>query len=251
MKIVVFGPRRRVGALVGETVVDLHLAVAAHLARTGDETAPYAMATALCPPDLQHFIEGGRRALDAAGEALGDAAERPDAPGALGETVVHPLSDVRVHAPLPSPGVRILNAGGNYRDHVTKALRNSASNPSISDEELLAGFRSRGNMHFLKSTRTVVASGTPVMFPDRTRLFDYEGEVVVVLGRAGRDIPAEDIASYVWGYTLQNDLSIREMPNMMNFGHYKNFDLKQAKGSGCELPASRKFVVLQGFLSMW
>ncbi len=49
-----------------------------------------------------------------------------------------------------------------------------------------------------------------VPYPKHATYFDYEGEVVIVLGKRGADIKADRIAEYVWGVTLGNDWSIRD-----------------------------------------
>ena len=90
MKIVVFGPDQRVGALRGELVVDLSLAYAKFLKERQNERHPTRLAAALVPSDLAMFIDGGARTLEHAEAALdhlfGDTHDRL---GANGETLVH------------------------------------------------------------------------------------------------------------------------------------------------------------------
>jgi len=116
MKIVVFGPEKRVGALRGDQVVDLSLAYAKLLKERHDEQHPTMLAAALVPSDLAMFIDGGRRTLDCAAAALDHLfGDTHDLLGAHGETIVHAVSEVRLHAPRPS-GARIACAGGNFAD---------------------------------------------------------------------------------------------------------------------------------------
>jgi hypothetical protein len=70
MKIVVFGPFKRTGALHGESVVDLSRAYAKHLQERTVEPNPLEMADVVVPSNLVRLIEGGPRALDAAQQAL-------------------------------------------------------------------------------------------------------------------------------------------------------------------------------------
>jgi len=70
MKIVVFGPHKRTGALHGGNVVDLSYACAKYLRERADEPGPLEMAEALVPSDLARLIEGGPRALENAQNAL-------------------------------------------------------------------------------------------------------------------------------------------------------------------------------------
>ena len=97
MKIVVFGPDRRVGALRGDEVIDLSLAYAKYLKEREDARQPALLAAALVPSDLAIFIEGGTRTLDYAQAALDHLfGDTLDLLGANGETVVHRASEVRL-----------------------------------------------------------------------------------------------------------------------------------------------------------
>ena len=66
MKIVVFGPERRVGVLRGNQVVDLSLAYAKYLKERQSERQPTRLAAVMVPSDLARFIEGGQRTLELA-----------------------------------------------------------------------------------------------------------------------------------------------------------------------------------------
>src|SRR5262249_38328865 len=117
MKIVVFGPRKRTGALHGGSVIDLSYAYAKYLRERTNEPSPIEMADVVGPSNLARFIEGGPRAMDAAQTALdyllGQAEERL---GPRGESVVYEATEVRLHAPRPD-NARIACAGGNFADH--------------------------------------------------------------------------------------------------------------------------------------
>src|SRR3954464_9829466 len=103
MKIVVFGPGRRVGALRGEQVIDLSLAYAKLLKERQNARHPTQLASALVPSDLAMFIDGGDNTLECAQAALDHLfGDTHDLLGANGEALVHPASDVRLHAPRPN-----------------------------------------------------------------------------------------------------------------------------------------------------
>jgi len=70
MKIVIFGPEKRVGALHGEHVVDLSLAFTKFVKERQDERQPTLLAAAMVPSDLALFIEGGARTLGHAETAV-------------------------------------------------------------------------------------------------------------------------------------------------------------------------------------
>src|SRR5258708_32406297 len=100
MKIVVYGPERRTGALRDGMIVDLCGAYAKYAWEKDGEPRAVALAEALVPADLARFIDGGGRALDSAEKAVEylvrDAQDLRDRRRAL---LVHPLSETR----LPTP----------------------------------------------------------------------------------------------------------------------------------------------------
>ena len=193
MKIVVFGDQRRVGALVGEDVLDL-----------GQR-------------DLRSFIEGGQRALDSALQLLSDSA-----------TPRVPLDTVKLHAPWAER--RIACMGGNFADHLA-GMESGDPPPSLA--EITQKTRERGQWGFWKVSHFVSGRDEDIAYPRRTEYFDYEGEVAIVIGRQGKDIPASRIADYVWGVTLFNDWSIRDGmggPTPLNYNVAKNFDGSTSMG---------------------
>ena len=118
MKFVVFGPDRRVGIIHDDAlVVDVSLACAKLLHERDGEPRATELAAVLAPPDLARYIERGEAALDVARDSLAHLFERAgDRAGPRGETIVHDLSSVRLHAPRPA-AARIACAGGNFADH--------------------------------------------------------------------------------------------------------------------------------------
>ena len=231
MKIVVFGPDRRVGAIHdGRSVVDLSLAHAKLLRERDGERHAAELAAALMPADLSRFIERGDSALEAATGSIDYLFQRAhDRLGPRGETIVHPIESVRLHAPRPQ-GARIACAGGNYADHHLAMARNRPGGSKEAAELTLQGvaesIRKSGFWGFWKIDRSCLGPDDEVSYPARAKYFDYEGEAAIVLGRQGKNIRAEDWKSYVWGVTLLCDWSIRQTPESgrMNFAMQKNFD---------------------------
>ncbi len=217
MKIVVFGPDRRVGAIHdGRSVVDLSLAHAKLLRERDGERHAVELAAALVPADLSRFIERGDAALDAATGSIDYLFQRAhDRLGPRGETIVHPIESVRLHAPRPQ-GARIACAGGNYADHHLAMARNRPGGSKEAAELTLQGvaesIRKSGFWGFWKIDRSCLGPDDEVSYPARAKYFDYEGEAAIVLGRQGKNIRAEDWKSYVWGVTLLCDWSIRQTP---------------------------------------
>lgn len=229
MKIVVFGSDKRVGALRDQAIVDLSLACAKRLRERQNEPHSVHLAAALVPSDLAMFIEGGARTLEHAEAALdylfGSA---HDHLGASGETIVHPASATRLHAPRPN-GARIACAGGNFADHLAgmAAMGLLPGAGAMSIEEATKRIRDNGIWGFWKVDRGVAGPDADVPYPSRANRLDYEGEVAIVLGKQGRDVAAADAKDLVWGVTLLGDWSIRapaEPQGPLKFGMAKNFD---------------------------
>jgi acylpyruvate hydrolase len=133
MKIVVYGPGRRTGALRDGMVVDLSGAFAKYAAEKLGAAHPMALAGALVPWDLARFIEGGERTLENAEKALqylfGEAHNQRDRRGGA---LVHPAGETRLHAPRPN-GARIACAGGNFADHAAAMAERMQGRPFSGD----------------------------------------------------------------------------------------------------------------------
>lgn len=203
MKIVVFGPQRRVGALLADRVIDLN------------------RASARLPGRLLNFIEAGPDALIEAGrmiEQFGSAAPTQDG-------VVQALSNVKLHAPWPER--RIACVGGNYGAHLLGMWANRLGKTGLSVDEVVQEAKKAGQWGFWKVLAEVAGPNDPIPFPSRVTYFDYEGEVAVVIGKRGKNIPASRINEFVWGVTLFHDWSIRDAGSTeraVSYNLQKNFD---------------------------
>ena len=200
MKIVVFGPEKRLGVLSGDRIIDLN------------------RANAGLPSRLDAFIAAGRSALDAAQRAIEKA----------GKDALLDARGVKLHAPWA--GKRIAMVGGNYADHLAGMIANQHGT-SVTGDALQAAYRDareKGHWGFWKVLDELAGPDDEITYPSkRTRYLDYEGEVAIVIGKRGKDIPASQIADYVWGVTLVNDWSIRDnmgQARAMSYNTAKNFD---------------------------
>ncbi|MFB4277421.1 MULTISPECIES: fumarylacetoacetate hydrolase family protein [unclassified Nonomuraea] len=107
--------------------------------------------------------------------------------------VVGNVEDLRLRAPVtPS---KIVCVGRNYADHAAEF-----GNP-VPKEPLI----------FLKPPSSIVGPGDEVVYPSLSGRLDPEAELVVVIGRAGRRVAAEDAMSLVFGYTIGNDVTARDI----------------------------------------
>jgi len=130
-------------------------------------------------PDLRAALAAG--ALEAMRRAAKDAA--PD----------RRLDDIKFLPVIPKPG-KILCAGLNYRSHVAEMGRELPKQPSM----------------FLRCADTLVGHGGEMIRPAVSDNFDFEGELALVIGKAGRHISPETALDHVAGYTCFVDGSVRD-----------------------------------------
>jgi len=232
MKIVVYGPDRRTGALHDGNVVELSYACAKYLREGADEPNPLQMAEALVPSELARLIEGGPRALEQAQKALDYLfGEAQDKFGPRGETLVYPAANVRLHAPRPN-NARIACAGGNFADHAAAMAVKMRRRPYEGDA--YQEIREAGFWGFWKLAREIIGPDGELVYPERCNRLDYEGEIAIVLGKRGVDLKPAQLGDYVWGVTMLGDWSIRAPGGLpggpLNFAFPKNFDTSCSLG---------------------
>jgi len=232
MKIVVYGPDRRTGALHDGNVVDLSYACAKYLRERADEPNPLQMAEALVPSELARLIEGGPRALEQAQKALDYLfGEAQDKFGPRGETLVCPAANVRLHAPRPN-NARIACAGGNFADHAAAMAVKMRRRPYEGDA--YQEIREAGFWGFWKLAREIIGPDGELVYPERCNRLDYEGEIAIVLGKRGVDLKPAQLTDFVWGVTMLGDWSIRAPGGLpggpLNFAFPKNFDTSCSLG---------------------
>jgi acylpyruvate hydrolase len=232
MKIVVFGPLRRTGALHDGSIVDLSSVYAKYLRERTKEPSPLEMADVVVPSDLARLIEAGPRALEAAQMAfdyLFDQAQ--DKLGIRGERLVHELPGARLHAPRPN-NARIACAGGNFADHAAAMAVKMRGRPYDGDAH--QEIRNAGFWGFWKLGREIVGPDGELIYPKRCNRLDYEGEIAIVLGKRGVDLKPSQLKDYVWGVTMLADWSIRAPREAsggpLNLGFPKNFDSSCSMG---------------------
>ncbi|HRO26317.1 MAG TPA: fumarylacetoacetate hydrolase family protein [Luteimonas sp.] len=118
-----------------------------------------------------------------------------------------PLADVQLLAPLPRPARSIFCVGKNYRDHAQEFVRSGFDVGADPDHPV-----EPDPVIFTKLASSVAGPHDHVeLHPAVTREVDYEGELAVVIGRPGRNIRASGAMTHVFGYTLLNDVTARDL----------------------------------------
>ena len=104
------------------------------------------------------------------------------------------MDKVRLLAPLTNPP-RIFGIGLNYLEHANESNMKVQAVPTV----------------FLKLASSIVGQGVDVILPKASSQVDYEAELAVVIGKGGYQIPAEQWEEHVFGYTIVNDVSARDV----------------------------------------
>jgi 2-keto-4-pentenoate hydratase/2-oxohepta-3-ene-1,7-dioic acid hydratase in catechol pathway len=108
--------------------------------------------------------------------------------------VEHRLADVRLLAPV-IPRSKVVAIGKNYAAHAAEMGGDVPAEPLL----------------FLKPNTSVIGPGDPIVHPPQSERVDYEGELAVVIGRICRDVPPEQATDVIWGYTIANDVTARDL----------------------------------------
>lgn len=114
-----------------------------------------------------------------------------------------PKEDVRLLAPIPCPDQDVICLGINYMAHADEASRYK--------EDAFGGERPYP-IYFSKRVNRAVADGEPILsHADLVDSLDYEAELAVIIGKEAKDVKEADASEYVFGYTVLNDVSARNV----------------------------------------
>jgi 2-keto-4-pentenoate hydratase/2-oxohepta-3-ene-1,7-dioic acid hydratase in catechol pathway len=105
-----------------------------------------------------------------------------------------PLGEVALLAPV-IPRSKIVCVGKNYRDHAAE----------------MGGEAPEAPLLFLKPNTAVIGPGDAIVRPPQSERTDFEGELAVVIGRVAKNVPASAALDYVFGYTIGNDVTARDL----------------------------------------
>jgi 2-keto-4-pentenoate hydratase/2-oxohepta-3-ene-1,7-dioic acid hydratase in catechol pathway len=146
-------------------------------------------------PDLETLVASGQDGLARVREML---------KAGSGASVA--LRDVTLLAPFPRPGRTILCVGKNYRDHAAEfhgsGFDSTAGTTAVPDAPII----------FVKHPSSVVGPDAPIVSgTDPTATVDYEGELAAIIGEPAFRVSASDALRYVYGYTIVNDVTSREL----------------------------------------
>lgn len=117
-----------------------------------------------------------------------------------------PLDEARCLAPLRPPR-NLFCVGKNYRAHAAEFARSGFDRTAAAGEDA-----PEAPVIFTKTPQTVIGDGEPIpRHAGTAAALDYEAELAVVIGRGGRGIARERAMEHVWGYTIANDVTARDL----------------------------------------
>lgn len=233
MKLVTFQvhTEQRVGALIGDKVVDLNSAYALKL-KEQCVLSPRRKADALIPNCMIGFLEGGKESLKVAEEALTYIEKNPEAVGLDDEKIVLSQEIAKLKAPIPRPG-KLYCVAVNFYDHATERIKDPEARQK--EIERLTSLKLDVPDVFQKPPSLVVGPRDPLIKVKATKKMDYECELAVVIGKEGKYIPSESAYEYIAGYTVFIDVSARDQgfPQDVDFRIFKG-DINWTKGKGMD-----------------
>ncbi len=145
------------------------------------------------PADLTSLIEMGEKGLRMAEKAIENGAQIA-------------MTELKILAPFPCPRRNVMCVGKNYFEHSKEfeksGFDSTSGGQTVPDAPVI----------FTKATTSVTGPGEPIpASSDPSDSTDYEGELGVVIGRSGRNISKAEAFDYIFGYTIINDVTARNL----------------------------------------
>ena len=164
-------------------------------------------------------VENGlpSRLLDAKATDVASLIADPGLASAMSDDVVP--ANTSFAAPILRPRRNIFCVGKNYHEHAQEFSRSGFDSGT-------SGKSPDWPIIFSKVPETVIASGETIVFdPAVSDTIDYEGELAVIIGTGGKGITKAQALAHVWGYTIINDVTARDVQSRMKQWHVgKSFD---------------------------
>jgi acylpyruvate hydrolase len=194
MRLVTFlaGNSTHLGTLLEQQIVELPGAY--RLWQQTDTSHSATSASLSFPTSVLAFLQADAATRALVSQVLAFASAEANRASLVREGLLYSSNDVTFLPPIPLPG-KIVCLGHNYRKHIAEMGRQIPQYPVL----------------FAKFANTLIGHRQPIVLPKVSQQVDYEAELALVIGRAGKDIPQTPEAfSYLAGYTIFNDVSVRD-----------------------------------------
>ena len=196
MKLLTFnrGNETHLGVLVSDRILDLNVAFNMHLG------GAFESSTNQFVLDMLSLIDLGTTGLVEVDKAVKYASDIK-ADYHKGQRLFFSSDEVSINAPIPRPRKNIVCLGLNYADHVQEGKK------TLEKEQNLPKYP----IYFSKPPTTVVGPFGNVVYPKTTERLDYEVEMALIIGKTGINIPPSKVYEHIFGYTVFNDISARDL----------------------------------------
>ena len=136
-----------------------------------------------------------------------------------------PLDQVEIEAPIPRPRRNVFCVGKNYHDHAqefsSSGFDSSAAEDAVPKHPIV----------FSKVPESVTGPGALIEYdPAVSSAIDYEVELAVIIGKPGRGISVENALDHIWGYTIVNDVTARDLQ-----ARYSQWFIGKSQDSFCPM----------------
>lgn len=159
---------------------------------------------ALTAGSLQALIEGGSDAMAALATLVAEAE------GGQHADATH--ADAVLMAPIPAPRKNVFCVGRNYMEHIAEGEKAQNVKVGVTEHPVF----------FTKPPTSIVAPGGNVLiFPEVSEAVDYEVELAIVIGTPGRNIAKADAYKHIFGYTILNDITARDVQRRHGGQYFK------------------------------
>ena len=163
------------------------------------------MANTMLPGTMLEYLQGGTTTYDMAKRVLAAVQQELRAGRTLRgpneETLLHSPDQLKLAPPLPNPtSIRDFYA---FEEHVAKGFERRGGKIPAEWYEI--------PVYYKTSSHNLIGTGSDVLWPRFTEVFDYELELAAVIGKKGRNVRAEDALEYIAGFTVMNDFSARDI----------------------------------------
>ena len=137
------------------------------------------------------------------------------------------LSTVKLKAPVPLPLRNIMCVGKNYHEHAKEFSASGFDSSSTGAADAIP----TAPIIFTKVPQSVIGPDEPIRYPTGvSEQLDYEAELAVIIGKGGRGIAKADALKHVWGYTIINDVTARDLQ-----GRHKQWFLGKSLDTFCPM----------------
>lgn len=148
---------------------------------------------------------------------------------------IYNLEEINLLAPCePS---KVICVGLNYKAHIDEFRRDTSGVP---DEPVI----------FLKPPTAIIGPQEAIVYPEMSKRVDFEGELAVVIGKAGKNININDVPAFILGYTCGNDVTARDLQRKDGqWTRGKGFDTFAPLGPWIETELDTRNLLIQTFLN--